>query len=256
MREAILVYLWFLLIAMTNLPPVVVALDGMNETQAISLARRLEGLVWGFKINDLLLRADVQLVFRLRHYGRVFCDAKLHDIPNTVANQVRVLTEAGTDMITLHISGGANMLKAATIAATSFSTTDKSNPMLIGVSILTSLDNAAVQQLYGASIKEVVQRLALESLDNGLAGIVCAATELPLINEVDPHHQLQRIVPGIRFDDGSICSDDQQRRATPAYAWQAGADWLVVGRPITTSPDPAEICNRLAVVWNQVKREK
>ncbi len=234
---------------MTTPPPVAVALDGLDEASALALARRLEGLVWGFKVNDLLLRADVQLVARLRHYGKVFCDAKLHDIPHTVANQVRVLAAAGADIITLHCSGGAAMLQAAVAAAHTTTPTGATTPLLAGVTLLTSLDEHQAQQLYGASSKDVVLRLADLAMHCGLNGLVCAANALPQVHQVDPQHTLQRIVPGIRLPEQP--ADDQHRTSAPTTAWQAGADLLVLGRPITQAPDPETVCRSLTQMWQQ-----
>lgn len=213
--------------------PIAVALDGMREPEALALARKLSGRVWGFKINDLLLRAGTDIVPRLKHYGGVFCDPKLHDIPNTVANQVRVLAEAGADLLTLHGSGGLAMLRAAREAC-------PPGMRLLGVTVLTAMSGEDVERVYGrdsGSTAEILIGLAAEA---GLHGIVCSPMELALADRADSARRLLRVTPGVRPTQGTVRGDDQQRVQTPAEALRLGANLLVIGRPITAASDPAQ----------------
>ncbi len=218
--------------------PAIVALDGMTQNEALDLARRLEGEVWGFKVNDLLLRAGVELIPRLRHYGKVFCDPKLHDIPNTVANDVRILGEAGAGLVTLQCSGGLAMLDAAIEARVE-------GCGLLGVTVLTAMPTADVDDVYHRGPSETVRDLARLALEVGLDGIVSSPLELNLISGCDPQHRLLRVIPGIR-PHWCARPDDQQRFLAPGEAWRLGADLLVIGRPITRAKDPAAACRRLA----------
>jgi orotidine-5'-phosphate decarboxylase len=217
--------------------PIAVALDGMSEGAAIALARQLGDAVWGFKVNDLLLRAGTALIPRLRHYGHVFCDPKLHDIPHTVAHDVRALVTAGADLITVHCSGGHAMLQAALEAA-------EGHARIIGVTVLTSLDAGQVAAVYDASTEETVGRLARLALHAGLDGLVCSPQELPLLTQVDADGRLLRVTPGIRPADYAL-PDDQRRITTPAAALDGGSDLLVIGRPITGADDPVAACAAL-----------
>ena len=210
----------------------------MAQNEALEMARRLEGQVWGFKVNDLLLREGVELIPRLRHYGKVFCDPKLHDIPNTVANYVRILGQAGADLVTLHCTGGSAMLDAARAARTD-------GCGLLGVTVLTAMPTADVDYVYHRNISETVGDLARSALEAGLDGIVSSPLELSLIDECDPQHRLLRVIPGIRPHWYSQ-AEDQQRILTPGEAWRLGADLLVIGRPITRAKDPVAACRLLA----------
>ena len=217
--------------------PLVIALDDMNESEAVHLTRSLSGLVWGVKVNDLLLRCGVELVSRLKAYGGVFCDPKLYDIPNTVANQVRLLTGAGADLVTLHCSGGGEMLRAAVDAR-------QGSASLIGVTILTSMDAATSSDIYQDDVPQRISHFARLAKSSGLDGIVCAPGDLGLIDEVDPDRKLMRVTPGVR-PDWHTKVDDQKRPTTPLAAWNNGADLLVVGRPVTGADDPVAACKRI-----------
>lgn len=218
--------------------PIIVALDGMAEGEALALARLLAGTVWGFKVNDLLSRVGREVVPRLKGYGKVFCDPKLHDIPNTVANQIRVFEEAGADLITLHCSGGLTMLRAAREARAE-------TARLLGVTVLTAMPEADVARVYGRSTEEAVNGMVATALEAGLDGIVCSPRELEVVGRADPERRLLRVTPGVR-PSWAAGTDDQQRVLTPLLAKQRGADLLVIGRPITAADDPAAACRRIA----------
>ncbi len=204
---------------------IIVALDGISTAQALSFAEKLKGSVWGFKVNDLLFEDD-SIIGKLKQYGNVFADAKLHDIPNTVANSVERLSLAGADIITVHVAGGEDMLRAAKGKA--------GRTCIVGVTELTSRD---------AKEKDV-KALAEEALQAGVDGIVCSAWELQAVNRLEKMKDKLRIVPGIR-PLWYKSDDDQVRTTTPRDALLKGATLLVVGRPITTAEDPLKALQRI-----------
>ncbi len=221
--------------------PVIVALEAMPEAHAVALARALAGRVWGVKLHDLLLRGGVEVVPRFAAYGSVFCDPKLFDIPNAVANEVRMLAGAGAHLITLHCAGGRPMLEAAREAR------DAAGPQarLLGVTVLTSFDDAQARATFGQAVEPRVRGFAELALQAGLDGVVCSPAELALLDAVDPERRLLRVTPGVRpLWYGQ--ADDQQRTQTPEGALAAGADLLVIGRPLTRADDPLAACERLA----------
>jgi orotidine-5'-phosphate decarboxylase len=163
----------------------------------------------------------------------VFLDLKLHDIPNTVAGAVRSLLPLAPRMISLHASGGGAMIAAARHAA---EMAGAGRPLLLAVTVLTSLDASTLAALgiVGGPAQQVL-RLARMALDAGADGLVCSPREVSVLRDAfGPEPAL--VVPGIRPDGAS--ADEQARIMTPAQAVAAGADWIVVGRPITTAPDP------------------
>jgi orotidine-5'-phosphate decarboxylase len=183
---------------------------------------------------ELYYAAGNSIVQQLRDRGfSVFLDLKLHDIPNTVAGAVRSAAQAGASLLTIHASGGAAMMSAAAEAASA-----PGSPRLLAVTVLTSMD---ANELAGigitASPAEQVLRLAKLAQASGIDGMVCSAEEVATLRrETGPNTLL--VIPGIR-PTGSVI-EDQKRIATPAQAITHGASMLVVGRPITRAPDPAE----------------
>ncbi len=211
-----------------------VALDLPTAAEALALVDRLEQTCRWFKVGlELYYAAGNSLVHQLRDRGfDVFLDLKLHDIPNTVAGAIRSATHAGASLLTLHASGGSAMLSAAALAAQT-----PGSPKLLAVTVLTSMDAA---QLHGIGIDASpaghVLRLARLARSCGIDGMVCSAEEVSLLRaELGPEALL--VIPGIRPAGSAL--GDQKRLATPASAIVSGASMLVVGRPITQSPDPA-----------------
>jgi orotidine-5'-phosphate decarboxylase len=201
------------------------------------LARQLTGVAGLFKVGSTLFTAEgPQAVKELAGLGaEIFLDLKFHDIPNTVAGAVASAAELpNVRLLTLHTTGGLAMMKAASEAAA----TKKDRPLLFGVTILTSLDAAAIRQvgLQGTPNSRVVA-LAKLAQKAGLDGVVCSAKEVRAIRRACGP-DLLILVPSVR-PRGSA-ANDQARVATPGEAAQAGADYLVVGRPITASPNPRE----------------
>jgi len=212
----------------------IVALDFPTAAAALEAVDRLEGLVQWFKIGlELYLAEGNRVVEQIRDRGfSVFLDLKLHDIPNTVAGAVRSAAKTGAGMLTVHAAGGPAMLSAAQEAASA----TPSAPKLLAVTVLTSMDQA---QLAATGVirqpGEQALLLAKMAYEVGIRGFVASAEEVSGLREVHPDSTL--VIPGIRPAGSAI--GDQKRIATPASAIAAGADYLVVGRPITQAPDPA-----------------
>lgn len=200
---------------------IIIALDGITEKEAVRFAKLFSGMVWGFKVNDLLFD-DINIIRKLKKFGRVFADAKLHDIPNTVANSVTRLSRAGADMITVHASGGINMMKAAKRNA--------GRSKILAVTVLTSEK---------ARPAIVLQRVR-EAVEAGADGVVCSGRDLTLIGRVRGARNLLKIVPGIR-PEWYNRKDEQKRSVTFKEAISGGADFAVIGRPIIKSRDPLKV---------------
>jgi len=217
----------------------ILALDLPTREAAAPLLRQLRGTLRWVKIGLQMFTAyGPDYVRAVADEGyNIFLDLKLHDIPNTVAKAVESLAPLPIGMLTLHTSGGRDMMRAAQTAAA------QTNPnlLLLGVTVLTSTDTAALAEL-GINAPPETQvlrlaRLAASPDGVGLRGLVCSPLEVPLLRrELPPHTQL--ITPGIRSSTDSG-TDDQKRTLTPAEAARAGSNYIVVGRPILKAKDPA-----------------
>lgn len=207
------------------------AIDRPDLAGAEAIARRLVGAVGGLKLGlEFFCANGPEGVARMRAIGLpIFLDLKLHDIPNTAAGAVRALAGLGVDLLTLHAAGGPAMLAAAVAARDAAG----SRMRLLGVTVLTSLDDA---DLVGVpdGVAAQVERLAAVCTAARLDGIVCSPREVAMLRARVPQSCLL-VVPGIR-PDGS--GDDQKRTMGAAETLAAGADLLVVGRPITAAADP------------------
>lgn len=213
---------------------VIVALDFPDAKQAFELVHRLDRLIRWFKVGlELYLAEGNLIVDDLRSQGfSVFLDLKLHDIPNTVSGAVRSASRAGVQMLTLHAGGGPAMLAAAAEAAAE----SPNAPLLLAVTVLTSMDAAQLRAVgVSASPAEHVLQLARAGWDSGIRGFVASAEEVSAMRHAFPEAKL--VIPGIRPAGAAV--GDQKRVATPAAAIAAGADYLVIGRPITQAFDPA-----------------
>ena len=220
-------------------PRVIVALDFADPMHALSLADRLDPRQCAVKVGkELFVVAGPEPVRRLVERGfNVFLDLKFHDIPNTVAQACAAATRMGVWMLNVHAAGGRAMLTAAhdAVAATA-AERGSPRPLLVAVTVLTSLDAAALAETgVGADPAAQVLRLATLARDCGLDGVVCSALEAPsLRSALGPDFTL--VTPGIR--PAGSAKDDQARIVTPEQALARGASYLVIGRPITAAADP------------------
>jgi orotidine-5'-phosphate decarboxylase len=218
----------------------IVALDAPTLAQAIGIVDALGDSCDFYKVgSELFTAAGPSAVAALRERGNdVFLDLKFHDIPNTVHGAVRSASRLGAALVTVHASGGADMLRAAVEGA-------GENCGVLAVTILTSLDAEELSQLWGRTVGTVeneVQRLAEVARATGAHGIVCAASEAAAVRAA--HGDTLRIlVPGIRLEGGS--AHDQVRAATPKEAIAAGASYVVLGRAITGASDPLGVMRRV-----------
>ena len=227
---------------MPSANPVFVALDTTDLDYARQLAERLRGHVGGLKLGlEFFSAHGAGGVRAFQDLGLpIFLDLKYHDIPNTVAGAARAAASLGVDIINVHAAGGPAMMKAALEAVRGTGTKTK----VIAVTVLTSLsdsDLAAIGQTPSAG--QQVLRLAQLAKSCGLDGVVCSAHEIaPLRAALGPDFML--VVPGIRPAGSDL--NDQSRVMTPAEAHKAGADILVIGRPITAAPDPVKAARDIA----------
>jgi orotidine-5'-phosphate decarboxylase len=217
-----------------------VALDVERLDEATALLDRLRGVVGGCKIGSQLFTVAGPAAIEAAHKRdlRVFLDLKYHDIPNTVAGAVREATRLGVFMLNVHASGGVAMMRAAAeAAAKAAAQVAVRAPLVLGVTVLTSLDRRALDAEVGvaSSLEAHVLRLAERARGAGLDGCVASAREIGLLRRA-LGRRFTIVTPGIR--PAGVGDDDQVRVATPTAAIAAGADYLVVGRPITAAPDP------------------
>jgi orotidine-5'-phosphate decarboxylase len=222
-----------------------IALDFPSRAEVLAAARRFGGKVGWLKVGlEAFVAEGPSLVREVTACGaRVFLDLKLHDIPNTVARAVEAAARSGAAMVNVHASGGRAMLAAAREALSG-----PDAPKLVAVTLLTSIDARALADLPMAGHPQgIARRLALLAQECGLDGVVCSATDLPAIRGACGPAFLT-VVPGIRPPGGQAL--DQRRVATPAEAVEAGADILVLGRPITAAKDPDEA---LAAVASEIE---
>jgi orotidine-5'-phosphate decarboxylase len=215
--------------------PIFCAVDRPDTTGAVALARALSGHVGGIKLGlEFFCASGPDGIRAVAAEGLpIFLDLKLHDIPNTVAGAVRSALALQPAMLTLHASGGRAMLEAAVEAKNSL----QASTLLLAVTVLTSLDDRDLHSLgVAGAAAEQVERLAELAIAAGVDGLVCSPHEITRLRRVIPL-SVKLVVPGIR--PAGAAGDDQKRVMTPAQALDAGADVLVIGRPITAATDPA-----------------
>lgn len=223
-------------------PKIIVALDYDNKDKALAFVDKINPQMCRLKVGkEMFTLFGPEFVRDLvdRQF-EVFLDLKFHDIPNTVAKACKAAAELGVWMVNVHASGGKPMMEAALKAVRG-----SSHPQtkLIAVTVLTSMDNAQMEQINGnVSVAEQVGRLASLTVESGLDGIVCSAKEAESLRKVIPAGFLL-VTPGIR-PHGSD-TGDQKRVMTPADAIEAGVDYLVMGRPITQASNPLDVLQQV-----------
>ncbi|RMG17895.1 MAG: orotidine-5'-phosphate decarboxylase [Deltaproteobacteria bacterium] len=225
---------------------IIPALDTADADVALGLAERLSGTVTHVKVGlELFSAHGPDLVRRIRTLGlEVFLDLKLHDIPNTVRGAARAVAGLGVRLLTVHALGGAEMVEAAVAGATEGAeAAGVAPPEILAVTVLTSLDAAALERLGLAGPPDAaVLRLARSAAGAGAHGIVCSPHEAATVRQA-LGAGARIVTPGVRPVGAS--AGDQARIATPEAALRAGADQLVVGRPIRESPDPVAAAQAL-----------
>ncbi len=219
---------------------IIVALDTDSPGSALAVVEALAGEVGMFKVGmELFPRGGPELVRKVREKGAdVFLDLKFHDIPNTVAGAVRSAAALGVKFATVHASGGREMLARAAEAARGTGTT------VLAVTVLTSIDETDLSEIgFSSPPADLVVRLARMAVREGIGGIVCSAREVAAVRELAGRSAVL-VTPGVRLPEDAV--GDQKRVVTPFDAVRNGADYLVVGRPITKSADPVAAARRFA----------
>ena len=226
-------------------PKIIVALDVSDCESALKLAKQLDPKLCRVKVGkESFVAGSPHMIGDLRDLGfEVFLDLKFHDIPNTVAAACKAAVNLGVWMLNVHASGGRDMLLAAREAVAEGTT------KLIAVTVLTSLSEAALREVgISSSIEEQVLRLAQLTRECELDGVVCSAREAAMLRAAIKR-PFALVTPGIRLP--MAAQDDQVRVVTPQDALRAGADYLVIGRPITTAAQPRAVLEEIYSMINQ-----
>jgi orotidine-5'-phosphate decarboxylase len=217
---------------------IIVALDVPAKDAALELVEQLRADISFFKIGLQLYTAEGPDIVRavLTTGAKVWLDLKLYDIPNTVARAVESASTLGVQMLTIHLSGGSEMIRAATAARAD-------DMLLLGVTVLTSATEETLREIGIAdNLQQQVMRLAKLGVESGVDGFVASPHEVKTLRR-ELGHSIKIVVPGIR-PSWSI-TDDQKRVTAPREAFNAGADYLVIGRPITGHPQPRQAVERI-----------
>jgi len=217
---------------------IIVALDSNNFSEIEKLVKSLKKEVYAFKIGYQFF-FNFGLIGYKKIYSicpKIFLDLKLHDIPNTVKNGLEALNKIKPILTTIHISGGDEMMKS--------SVKDKRFTKILGVSILTSIDSKQTKKFYNQkNVSILVKKFAKFAKKNGLDGVVCSPKEIKVIRKATGKNFII-VTPGIRLKS-KIKSDDQKRIETPEKAIEMGANYLVIGRPITKSKNPLKTLKKI-----------
>ncbi len=232
-----------------NKSQIIVALDFPDKSTALALAARLDPAACRLKIGkELFTRSGPALVEKLILDGfDVFLDLKYHDIPNTVASACAAAADLGVWMVNVHASGGRKMMQAAAERLAGYS----HRPLLIGVTVLTSMDSQDLQEIgLNVSSEQQVLRLAGLTREAGLDGVVCSSQEVTSLRSI-MGQDFKLVTPGIR--PAGAGTQDQVRIATPGQAILDGSDYLVIGRPITQAQDPLQALHDIQTEINQAR---
>jgi orotidine-5'-phosphate decarboxylase len=226
--------------------PVIAALDVPEANAALDLVSQLAPVVGAFKIGaELFTACGPDIVRKVRATGvPVFFDLKFHDIPNTVARAVAAATRLDVQWVTIHTGGGVEMMRVAEESAQrTAKAAGRAAPVVLGVTVLTSMNDHTLAEVgcNGDATRQVL-RLAELAIRAGLRGLVCSPLEIVALRRVLPAN-VQLVIPGIRT--GEEKADDQKRTLTPREALDAGADWLVIGRPICAAVNPRAAAEKI-----------
>jgi orotidine-5'-phosphate decarboxylase len=237
--------------------PIIAALDVPNVEAALKLAGQIAPAVGAFKIGgELFTAAGPDIVRRIRDTGAaVFLDLKFYDIPNTVAKAVTAAVRLDVQMLTVHTSGGLEMMRAAEASAQQAAKMNgRAAPLVLGVTVLTSSNSSTMAEIgCEPNVVALVERLARLAVKAGLRGLVCSPLEIVALRKILPA-QVQLVTPGIRTRLGEASgaawagaekADDQKRTLSPREAIQAGANWLVIGRPIYAAENPRAAAEKI-----------
>ncbi|NLK08733.1 MAG: orotidine-5'-phosphate decarboxylase [Firmicutes bacterium] len=225
--------------------PIIAALDVNTFDEAQALFEKLNPLIDFYKIGmELFTAVGPKIVEHIKaRGGKVFLDLKYHDIPNSVEKAVAAAAALEVDMLTIHAGGGKAMLEAAAKG-----TGGRNTPILLGVTVLTSIDDAVLRSelRVPTSVQKHVNHMAQLTVASGLQGVVASPLEIANLRRVLGDKPVI-VTPGIRplRREEKVQADDQKRFATPTEAVAAGADYLVIGRPITQAPDPVEAAYKI-----------
>jgi orotidine-5'-phosphate decarboxylase len=224
---------------------VILAADEFDREGLLEFVKKIGGKVYCVKIHNLYDQFGPNIVKDLKDAGaaRVWVDFKLHDIPNTVKLRAKALAESGCDIITVHASGGVEMMTAA---KEGFGT-----GKVYAVTALTSLNDESLNKIYkSGSAEELIVRLAVLVKESGVDGLVCSPKEISAIRSNPDFDNLELVIPGIR--SAGVSADDQKRFDTPENALKSGASYLVIGRQITKAENPLEAINSLELELTNV----
>ena len=232
---------------MNSKKKIIVAIDTIDTNEALKITKLIPD-VGAFKLGlEYFCANGPKGISKISETGvKIFLDLKFHDIPNTVAGAIRASLNLEPYMMTVHLSGGYNMLHRTMEEVKEYcSKKSLKRPLILGVSILTSIDNSDFSALgIKGKVEDQVVRLAKLAEYAGLDGLVCSAKELKIV-KTEVSKNLILVTPGIRPAGGAI--NDQKRILTPAQAIKDGANFLVIGRPITSVDDPQEALNNISL---------
>ncbi len=226
---------------------IIIALDVPTFGEAADLMDRLGDRARSLKVgSQLFTSVGPDIVREIKRRGKkLFLDLKFHDIPNTVARASEAAAELGVDIFNVHVSGGLEMMQnAAQATKAKASELGIEKPIVLGVTILTSIDELMFQRVLGSSnsLRDQIVHMAKLAQSAGLDGVVASPQEIQLIREACGEDFVV-LTPGVRPEWAS--SDDQKRTMTPVEAFKAGADYVVIGRPIYRAPEPADALERI-----------
>ncbi len=234
-----------------NYNPIICALDTKDLNIAIDLCKKIKPYIGMVKLGlEFFLANGNNGVKAIESLGLpIFLDLKLHDIPNTVAKAIENVVNLNVKFVTIHTLGGRKMLQSASLSARDYSlNNNKKAPEILGVTVLTSMDKEDLEEIgIRKSAKEQVKMLARLAHISGLDGVICSPHEIKIVKEICGS-KFKTIVPGIRAEHDA--KDDQKRTLTAAEAIKEGADYLVIGRPITASSDPIAAARS---IWESIK---